>query len=297
VYAAVAAVPAVAYFLTPTTTLSHLVLYNGIGLSSVVALLVGIRWHRPADRRPWLLIAGGQASFLTADILYYILESVSHEVPFPSAADVFYLGMYPLVILGLLRLVAQTSPGRDLSSLVDAAIVAVATFAVFGVLVMDRYLTDPTLSTIGRVISVCYPVMDVALIAVAVRLIGSVHLRRPSFALLLGGLCSLLVADMIYGILNSAGLFSTGGVADVFWLGFYVLLASAALHPDMAVPPQERNQGLLMTRPGIAALCLTTLAVPTIDLIWGRPVDELLTTICSSLLFLLVIARLLGLVG
>jgi diguanylate cyclase (GGDEF)-like protein len=180
---------------------------------------------------------------------------------------------------------------------VDAAIVAVATFAVFGVLVMDRYLTDPTLSTTGRVISVCYPVMDVALIAVAVRLIGSVHLRRPAFALLLGGLCSLLVADMIYGILNSAGVFSTGGVADVFWLGFYVLLASAALHPDMAKPPQEHRQGLLMTRPGIAALCLTTLAVPTIDLLWGRPVDQLLTTICSSLLFLLVIVRLLGLVG
>ena len=298
-YGLAASAVGVGYFLVPTSNLSHLVLYNGIGLSAVIAILVGVRRNRPADRRPWLLIAAGQASFLTADICYYILESINHQAPFPSAADVFYLGMYPLVILGLLRLVAQTSPGRDWSSLIDAAIVTVATFAVFGVLVMDRYLTAPDLSFAGRVISISYPVMDVALIAVAARLIGIVHLRRPAFGLLLGGLCSLLVADMIYGILNSAGVFATGGIADVFWLGFYVLLAAAALHPDMAEPPRERkhDHGLAMTKPGIAALCLTTLAVPTIDLFWGRPVDRWLTTICACLLFLLVIARLLGLVG
>ncbi len=296
-YVLVAVGVAAAYFLVPTSNLSHLVLYNGIGLSAVVTVLIGIRRNRPADRRPWLLIAAGQASFLTADICYYILESINEEAPFPSIADIFYLGMYPLVIMGLLRLVAQTSPGRDWSSLVDAAIVATATFAVFGVLVMDRYLTDPSLDLAGRVISVCYPVMDVALIAVAARLIGLVHLRRPAFVLLLAGLCSLLVADMIYGILNSAGVFETGGVADVFWLGFYVLLAAAALHPDMAEPPQERDQGLSMTRSGIAVLTTTTLMVPMIDLIWGEPVDKILTTVCSSILFLLVITRLLGLVG
>ena len=42
------------------------------------------------------------------------------------------------------------------------------------------------------------------------------------------GLVSLLVADTIYGILNSAGTFETGGFADAFWLGFYVLVACGA---------------------------------------------------------------------
>ncbi|MBK6870497.1 MAG: GNAT family N-acetyltransferase [Kineosporiaceae bacterium] len=296
-YVAAASLVATGYFLVPRSDLTHLLLYNGIGLSAVVAVLFGIRRNRPADRRPWLLIVAGQASFLTADICYYILESLADEAPFPSVADLFYLGMYPLVIMGLLRLVAQTSPGRDWSSLVDAAIVAVATFAAFGVLVMDRYLADPNLTLAGRVISVCYPVMDVALIAVAARLMGLVHLRRPAFGLLLAGLCSLLVADLIYGILNSAGVFETGGVADVFWLGFYILLAAAALHPDMAEPPTERDLGLSMTHSGIAVLTLTTLMVPAIDLLWGQPVDKLLTTVCSSLLFLLVIVRLVTLVG
>ena len=76
--------------------------------------------------------------------------------------------------------------------------------------------------------------MDVALVAVAVRLVGVVPLRRPAYALLTAGLCSLLVADTIYGVLNSAGTFETGGFADLFWLGFYVLVGAAALQP--AVP-------------------------------------------------------------
>ncbi len=125
-YVLTASVVASAYYLVPTTNLSHLLLYNGIGLSAVIAILVGIRRNRPADRRPWLLIAAGQASFLIADISYYTLESIKDEAPFPSIADLFYLGMYPLVIMGLMRLVAQTSPGRDWASLVDAVIIAVA---------------------------------------------------------------------------------------------------------------------------------------------------------------------------
>ena len=49
--------------------------------------------------------------------------------------------------------------------------------------------------------------------------------------MLTGGLFSLLVADTIYGVLNSAGTFQTGGFADLFWLGFYVLIGAAALQP------------------------------------------------------------------
>jgi diguanylate cyclase (GGDEF)-like protein len=115
--------------------------------------------------------------------------------------------------------------------------------------------------------------------------------------LLLAGLCGLLTADLIYGILNSAGSFTTGGVADAFWLSFYVLVAAAALHPDMARPIQGRRRPLGMTRPGVVALCLATLSVPILDLIWGRPADKLFTTLCSCLLFLLVTTRLVAMVG
>ncbi|MDH4147436.1 MAG: GNAT family N-acetyltransferase, partial [Acidimicrobiia bacterium] len=175
-------------------------------------------------------------------------------------------------------------------------LVAVATFAVLGILVMDTYIADETLDLLGRLISIAYPVMDVALLAVAARLATSVHLHNRSYALMAAGVMSLLVADFIYGILNSAGAFETGGFADAFWIGFYALVGAAALHPAMATPTRTRPPQpgrITMTRLGV--LCLVTLTVPVIDLAWGEPFDKVLTTTASMAMFLLVLGRLMGL--
>ena len=289
---------AVAYFVLPTTSLTKLLLYNGIGLVAVAATLIGIRHRRAENRTAWIFIAAGLISFLGGDVCYYILDALSDTTPFPSPADALYLGMYPLVIYGLLRLIRRVSPGRDWPSLLDAAIAAVGAFAVLGVLVIDTYVADGSMTFAGRIISIAYPVMDVALVAVAVRLVGVVHLRRPAYALLAGGLCSLLVADTIYGVLNSAGTFQTGGFADLFWLGFYVLIGAAALQPGTAdsAPVRGPSSGQL-SRSRLVMLCLMTLAVPTIDLLWGGAADKTLTAVTSMLMFVLVLGRLAGLMG
>ena len=280
-----------------TTSLSKLVLYNGVGASAVVAVLVGIRRNHPPHQRHWYLIALSLASFLTADIVYYVLEITSQAVPFPSIADAFYLGMYPIMIIALFGLVRAVSPGRDVASLIDAGLVAVATFAALGILVMDTYITDPTLALEGRLISLAYPVMDVALVAVAARLVAAVRLRQPSFAMITLALGSLLVADTIYGVLNTAGTFQTGGFADAFWLGFYVLFGAAALHPSMSDIVVERQSWVgHVTRGRLAMLFAVVLTVPIIDVIWGEPFDKLLTTGASMVMFALVLARLTGLV-
>ncbi|MGZ4674011.1 MAG: EAL domain-containing protein, partial [Ilumatobacteraceae bacterium] len=297
-YVLVTAAAAAAYFILPTTPLSKLLLYNGIGLAAVIVTLIGVRHKRAENRKAWMLIALGMISFLAGDVCYYILDAVSETTPFPSPADALYLGMYPLVICGLMQLIRQISPGRDWPSLLDASIAAVGTFAVLGVLVIDTYVSDGSMQFAGRFISVCYPVMDVALVAVAVRLVGVVPLRRPAYSLLTAGLCSLLVADTIYGVLNSAGTFETGGFADLFWLGFYVFVGAAALQPAVphSVQMKSRTSGQL-SRARLGMLCLITIAVPTIDLLWGRPADKVLTTLTSMVMFVLVLGRLAGLMG
>ena len=295
-YLAFGLLVAASYFVLPPSLLSKITLYNGVGISSVIALLVGIRRNRPDNARAWKLIAVGAACFVSADICYYVLEAINDTTPFPSLADLLYLSMYPLVISGLLSLLRRNAQRRDWAGLLDAAVVSVATFAVIGVLVMDTYITDDSLSFAGRLISLAYPVMDVALVAVAVRLAGVVHLRHPSFGLLTGGLCSLLVADTIYGVLNSAGLFETGGVADAFWMAFHLLIGAAALHPSSSRPAAERYtmEGHI-SRARLLVLCAFAVLVPIIDLMWGEPIDKWLTTMSSAVMFLLVAGRLTGL--
>src|ERR1022692_1734067 len=66
--------------------------YNLIGGSAIVALIVGAKINAGTTRRlPWSLLAVGQALFVAGDALAYNYERIFHEqLPFPSIADPLY---------------------------------------------------------------------------------------------------------------------------------------------------------------------------------------------------------------
>lgn len=65
-----------AYFVLPSSSLSKLVLYNGLGLSALCATAIGVRKNKPQHRGAWYFFIAGQASFLTADVIYYVLADI-----------------------------------------------------------------------------------------------------------------------------------------------------------------------------------------------------------------------------
>jgi hypothetical protein len=116
-YLACGAVVALAYYLVPATGLvprwaAKIGLYNGLGLSAVAAIVVGMRWHRPQRPLTWYLFGVGLLSYVTADIIFYTYQDILHQEVFPSAADVFYLAAYPFLMAGLLLLISCPQPRR-----------------------------------------------------------------------------------------------------------------------------------------------------------------------------------------
>src|SRR5213083_189407 len=72
-------------------------LWTAIGVSSVIATVVGVWRNRPRRRLPWLLVAAGTATFIAGDAVYDLLTGVlGYDNPFPSVGDAFYLATYPL---------------------------------------------------------------------------------------------------------------------------------------------------------------------------------------------------------
>lgn len=294
-----ASVVTTVYFAVPNTAESKLVLYNGLGLCSVALLLIGIRTNNATPRRPWMWFAAGLTSFLTADVIYYVLELTNPEgPPFPSIADPFYLMMYPLMIIGLTKMVRAIRPSGDsagAATFIDAAVVGIAMFGALWVLFVDTVFETDTNTFAALVTQLAYPVMDVALLAVAARLAVTLHLKHPPFALILVGLGSLAVADTAYGIYNAAGTFQTGLFIDAFWLAFYVLFAAAALHPDVRSPARAPVLEDKLTGRQLIIMFFATLGVPLIDLFWGTQADRVVIIITSALLFLLILVRVFGL--
>ncbi|MGH2735578.1 MAG: putative bifunctional diguanylate cyclase/phosphodiesterase [Actinomycetota bacterium] len=288
------------YYLVPAVKGNGL-LFNAVGLSSAVAIIVGVRRHRPPSKAAWYLFAVGQIFFVTGDAFYYGYDALfGHDVPFPSLGDVFYLSVYPALIAGLLIVIRRRTPGGNRNGLIDALIVTVGLALLSWVFLMAPYAHDSTLTFLEKLVSIAYPMMDVCLLAVAIRLAVEGGLSKPSLRLLVLSILALLTTDAILGLLTLNGGYQEGGLLDIGWALYYLLWGAAALHPSMReleepVPsPQHKlTWGRLLL---LTLASLMTAVVRTIQMLRGEATDEPVLLVASVALHLLVVARMVGLV-
>jgi diguanylate cyclase (GGDEF)-like protein len=210
-------------------------LYGVVGLSALVALFIGVRWHRPAAPRPWRLFAAGVAASLGA-VVWWIVELImTGRFSFASVGDFLYLSAYPLIIAGLTTWVRRdrTRPGYE--SVVDASLVVSGLFALSWTFVMAPMVAHAY--SIGHRMPgyLVYTAMDLLLVAMAVRLIFSARVRTPSYLLIVTAAFTLLLGDCVCYILTARDASGVGSsLAAPLWIVTYLLLGTAALHPSMA---------------------------------------------------------------
>jgi diguanylate cyclase (GGDEF)-like protein/PAS domain S-box-containing protein len=275
--------------------------YNIIGGSAVVALIVGARKNSQDRRLPWYLFALAQAFFVTGDVLAYNYQQFfGGALPFPSIADLFYLAVGPLLVAGLLLLMRQRNEPRSRASLIDALIITVAAAALSWVYLMAPYAHDHTLKLSTKLISMAYPLVDILVLGVLLRMAVGSRRRGLAFGFLLSGTGALLLTDAIYGWKLLHGGYATGGVLDAGWATFYGLLGAAALHPSMRkLVERAPDPGDRLTRVRLALLTCATLTAPILLIARGAlggSLDGYVLVAASMILFALVLLRMTGLV-
>jgi diguanylate cyclase (GGDEF)-like protein len=280
----------------PTAVVTQL-LYSLSSAIAVAGLINGARRRGRAGRGPWLALAAGQAAMMTGDLVYFLISRTAGTVPYPGPPDVCYLLGYLGLTGGLLWLVRRRTPGWNLASMVDAAVVAVGAGLVGWV-----YLIWPLSAGTGgaaQAITVAYPGMDLALLAFGVRLMLGTGARPASFWLLTGWLVTVLVGDTSYSLQALQGVYD-GTFTDGVWILAVACLAAAGLHPSLikvdepsAVAAPDATTGRL------AVLAVTSVLAPAVLAVqYARGaalhVPEVVTA--CIVLFLLVLARMAGLV-
>ncbi len=95
-YLAFGALGVFLYLLVPPFK-GNALLYNTLGLSGVIAVIVGILRNKPSYALPWWLFAVGLGLYWMGDVYTYSyrIYILHHEVPFPSIGDAIYLAVYP----------------------------------------------------------------------------------------------------------------------------------------------------------------------------------------------------------
>src|SRR6266536_1091351 len=265
--------------------------YELLSAAAVAAIVLGMWWHRPGVRLPWVLFAGAQLAYFAGDVTFYTYQQLLHDARFPAPADGLYLAHYPLFVAGLLLLLRRRSPGRDRDGLLDALIVTTGIGLLAWVFVLGPYVRTAELSLPVRAVSLAYPLMDLLVVAVAARLAMAGGARPPAYWLLLASLTSLLAADGWYALAALHGSYQTGQLLDAGWLLSYVGWGAAALHPSMRE----------LSEPGTpAAVALAALVAPAvlfIQTVLGEAIDGPVIAGASALLFGLTLLRMRRLAG
>lgn len=254
------AVATLAYPALPAESLTQTGVFLGVIVWSLVAMAVGVRLNRPTRARVWWALVAGTVAWTVGEVLWAWNVWVWQEEPFPSVADAWFLLGYVLLAVGLVWLVRGRQPGRDRSALVDAAVVTLGVGVLTSAFVVLPTALASDQSPLGRVVGSAYPLADLLLLGLLVRLLSSPGRGTAAYALLVAALAATLLADVGY---NAYTLVSADapipGWMDACWLAYYVLAAAAALHPSMRVlsePAPEREERLTRRRLlALAAAC------------------------------------------
>ena len=174
-------------------------LINLLGLSSSVAIAVGIYLHRPKARAAWMLVIVGQFLFFAGDLYTYSYPKLfGVEVEFPSLGDAIYLTVYPALVVGLLMLVRRRNPQGDRAGVIDSLILTVGIALLSWVFLVAPNIHLSGLTLLEKGVSAAYPLGDILLLAAVIRLAVDKGKRAPAFYLLVGSIVSLLAVDSAY---------------------------------------------------------------------------------------------------
>jgi diguanylate cyclase (GGDEF)-like protein len=295
IYLAIGIVALVVYLLLPDRALQRVV-FVLFSASSVAAVCIGVRIHRPARSWSWLVFAVGLGLLTLGNIVWGWFMYTTGIIPVVSVADAAFLGGYVIVGLSLLTLLRGRVPDGDLNSVIDATIVTVGVGMLSWAFLMDPYLRGTDLPAINAIVAVAYPLVDVLLLGVALWAFMPGGPRPTAFGFLALALGGFIVADVVNGIGSLTGTHQASQLVDGGWAAGFLAFGLFALHPTMrhVDRPMIAGEGPLRTSRVILLATATLMApfVMVIQAVRGVPVDVAVVAPASVVLFVLVMSRL-----
>ncbi|HEX4978262.1 MAG TPA: EAL domain-containing protein [Nocardioides sp.] len=275
--------------------------YAAVGVLCVAWAYVGLRRHSPARPLPWIHLLTGFGAWALADVVALVERTLWSSGFYPMPSDALRLLGYVLIGVGFLGMV-RARQSRDLTALLDAAIIATGVAVITMVFVVDPITEDTSLSLAGKLVSAAYPLVDVLLIGLLVRLWTTPEARTVSVELLTAALAVILLADVIwnFAVVTTAPA-EPSAFNDVLWLSGYALLAISVWVPSMrdASEPLPEHEPRIPPTARLALLA-AGLVLPAATLLIdgvrnGEAASWLVTGVASIALTLLVLARMAGL--
>lgn len=258
----------VAYPFLPLSGDTWQVYYDVVAIGAMLIAFLSVQRNCPRRRGAWLLLVAGFSTWVAGDMLATAEQVLWHLGTYPVPSDAIYLGAYGLLAAGCLVMVRSRGAGRDFTALLDATIIATGAAVVAGVFLIVPLAGNSELTGFGKVISSAYPLGDVLLIAMLVRMWTAPGARSTSYRLLVSALAMTLTADVVWNVLVAMDGSLADRWTDQLYLASYVLVGFAACVPSMTalteqipdkVAPASAQRRLVVLATGAMLPALTLL--------------------------------------
>ena len=216
------------------------------------------RMQTPEQRRTWRWIGAGCASFFAGQLIwtYYDLTRGAPP-PYPSFADIGYLGIYVCLIFGITTLVrGQPTRRADPELVLDTLLVTFTVGALVYEFFLQPLITVGASSKIGLWTSVAWSIGGVAVLwVVLIQMLRRTVFPLTTAALVLPGVVVVAIGNLVYAVVALRGTYEVGRPLDLTWdAGLLMLAAAAAVAPERPTPSETTSLPASGLAPRVVAL-------------------------------------------
>jgi hypothetical protein len=245
------------------------------GWMAAAAVLVAVRRHQPPGAFAWYCIAAGMFSNATGIVVEMIAWTAFGVTTNPNAADIFWLALYPGVVVGLGILVYRRVASEDLATALLNTIICVLLNLFLGIFAWEFIIwgtvSDQSLTWANRLIVTVYPLADLLLIALVLRLLLGGGLKNPSVLLMVAAFCCLLACDVGWAAFHRSGgdpSVATRHLLHMAAMAARAFLGAAALHSGIRdVAPSVTGRVPRLGVFGWVGLAASALTAPLVILL------------------------------
>jgi diguanylate cyclase (GGDEF)-like protein len=210
-------------------------LYSGLEVGAALFCLAAAV-VRSEHRGAWAAIGLGIAAFAAGDMYFSFVLINENPVPYPSLSDAGYLGLYPLVYLGVGLLLRDRTLQANRSFWLDGTIAGL-TVAAVGAALLFGTIVDTTGGDFWTVATnLAYPLGDLGLLVIVLATLGLTGWQIDRvWACLLAGCAVFALTDTAYLYQTALGTYVQSTILDAGWPAGLMLFAFAAWQPRRAV--------------------------------------------------------------
>lgn len=230
----------VAYWFVPVGSWTHSLWQMVVNSASALFLMYGVRRFRPPSPLAWYLIGVGiliNAAGVVVEVMVVRWFGVSSH---PNAADAFWLALFPTAIAGLGMLVFRSVAREDFGTMLLNTTICVLLELVAGILawqyVVWQPLTNLEITLAYRVTVTVYPLFDLFVMSLVLRLLLSTGARNVSMWLLVVWFFLLLPSDLGWAGLQRSGQSPTRlhqYLMEATWSASCAAAAALVWHPHV----------------------------------------------------------------